>query len=415
MRRLWIPLVLASVLLIKIPPFYLIFPLKSSLLTSHTLARGFILLAFGVGAWWEYKGKVSLGKEAKTLLYLFLGYLAFQSFSVVSASNLTGFLQRYKDVVFPGILLFASLAAQIKRESVVRVFLAAGVVNFVYQMVMFFLPHFFRTWAGEFVYSGHLELVFINLERARIFIETYDEMAIPFIFFLFAREKDKKKRLLLVLLFLAIALPSFLSNFRSRVLILGLAFAASFLFLTGRKMAVKLGLLGAFVVFGAVAVVLSNALFGFSIVDRFALKDTQEDIQTLEGRVENIGISVDMGLARPLTGVGLGNYFDNLPSGKKVSISLFNWVRREAEIASTNPHDIFLQTLSETGIVSLIFMVGLLLYFSYLDIKILLKTKDKLRLAYIIAFWALFSYSIFNPTTTLGYNSLFWLLRGLII
>jgi len=415
MRRLWILLLLTSILLIKIPPFYLIFPLKSSLLTSHTLARGFILLTFGVAAWWQYKGKYNLSRQSKMLLYLFLAYLAFQSFSIVSASNVTGFLQRYKDVVFPGMLLFAFLAVGIKRESVVKIFLAAGIINFAYQMAMFFLPHFFRTWAGEIVYSGHLELVLINLERGRLFIETYDEIAIPFIFVLFAQEKDNKRRLLLTLLFLAIALPSFLSNFRSRVLILGLAFIASFLLLTGRKLAEKLGLLGAFVVFGAIAVVISNTFFGFSIVDRFALKDPQEDVKTLEGRVKNIGVSVDMGLAAPLTGVGLGNYFDNLPTSKKISISLFNWVRREAEIASTNPHNIFLQTLSETGIVSLIFTVGLLLYFAYLDFRTLIGTKDKLRLAYIISFWALFSYSIFNPTTTLGYNSLFWLLRGLII
>lgn len=415
MRRLWIPLLLISLLLIKIPPFYLIFPLKSSLLTTHTLARGLILLVFAAGLWEQLRGRLKLGKSAKVLLCLFLAYLAFQSLSIVAATNITGFLQRYKDVVFPGLLLFGSLVVGLKRESVVKVFLASGVFNFGYQMLMFFLPGFFRTWAGEFVYSGHLELVLINLERARMFIETYDEVAIPFIFVLFVREKDRKNRLLLILLILAIALPSFLSNFRSRVLILGLGFVASFLLLTGRRLGEKLGLLAAFIVFGAVAVVISNTFFGFSVVDRFALRDAREDVETLEGRFENIGVSVDMGLANPLTGVGLGNYFDNLASNKKISRSLFNWVRREAEIASSNPHDIFLQTLSETGILSLIFMVGLLLYFAYLDLRALFVSKDKLRLAYIIAFWALFSYSVFNPTTTLGYNSLFWLLRGLII
>ncbi|HJX59390.1 MAG TPA: O-antigen ligase family protein [Patescibacteria group bacterium] len=414
-RRYSVLFVLVSIFLIKTPPFYLFPPIKSSLLTTHTLSRLFILLAFAGIYWEEIREKAKpLGQNAKLLLWFFVVYLIFQSLSLVGASNVIGFLQRYKDVVFPGLLLFVVVARRIKREKVVLIFLLAASVNFVYQMIMFFLPHIFRSWGNELVYSGHLELVLINLERGRMFIETYDEIAIPFIFFLLAKHNGRWARIGLIAIFLMVALPSFLSNFRSRAGILIIAFLASFLFLTGRKIKEKIVLVCLFLFLAMTAVIVSNTFFGFSVVDRFALRDTREDVETLLYRAENIGTSVDMGISQPLTGIGLGNYFDNLATSKKMSKSLFNWVQREAEIASTNPHDIFLQTLSETGVLSLIFVIMLLGYFAYSDI-IALKSKDYLTKALIIAFWTLFSYSLFNPTTTLGYNSLFWLLRGLII
>ena len=140
-RRYSVLFVLVSIFLIKTPPFYLFPPIKSSLLTTHTLSRLFILLAFAGIYWEEIRGKAKpLGQNAKLLLWFFVVYLIFQSLSLVGASNVIGFLQRYKDVVFPGLLLFVVVARRLKREKVVLIFLLAASVNFVYQMIMFFLP-----------------------------------------------------------------------------------------------------------------------------------------------------------------------------------------------------------------------------------------------------------------------------------
>jgi O-antigen ligase len=120
-----------------------------------------------------------------------------------------------------------------------------------------------------------------------------------------------------------------------------------------------------------------------------------------------------MAQSQPLLGVGLGNYYDNLPPEKKSFLSLSNWQNKESSIASTNPHDIFAQILSELGFVSLLFYLIMISYFAISDIKILLK-QDNFAKAVVISFWSLFLYSLFNPTTTLTYNSLFWVLRALI-
>ena len=411
-----LPLFLFSLLLIKIPPFYLFFPIKSALLTTHMLARLIIAVLFAALAFRQIivKKKIYTSKE-ETLLLIFSIYFVFQSFSVYSAVDIISFLQRYKNILFSGFFLFVALTFRKHREKVFWVFLAAAVFNFFYQMLMFWSPSLFQSLGGVFVYSGHMELVNINLERFRMFIETYDEITIPFIFLLITGVKQRWQKISVIIVFLMIVAPSLLSNFRSRVLMLAVAFLASFVFLQGKKIMPKLSLLASLVAVGFLSVYLLNSLFGFSIVDRFALEDEKEDVNTISLRGRNIDMSTDMGLAYPSLGVGLGNYYDHLPFSQKAKQSIFGWVKKEAEISSTNPHNIFAQTVAETGIFSFIFYFGFIAIFAYEDTQILFKKKrSPIQKAYVISFWALFIYAVFNPTTTLNYNTIFWVLRAMI-
>lgn len=411
-------LFLLSLLLIKIPPFYFSHQIKSTFLTTHTLARLLISLAFLSLVLSQVLNKRALfRRKEKLLLGLFLVYFIFHSVSVLSAINLISFLQRYKDVFFPGLFLFTTLGLDMKRKpkGIITIFLIAAVFNFFYQAIMFLAPGLFQSLGSLLIYKKHFELVSINLSRARLFIETYDEIAIPFLFLLFGRYKKRWQRVLIFTIFLLTVMPSLLSNFRSRVLMLVFALFTSFLFLSGKELVSKLGFLVSFLVLSWFSVVVLNSIFGFSFLDRFALQDKREDVQTIESRVENIETSANIGLAYPLFGVGLGNYYEYLPTSKKTRAFLFNWINRESEIASTNPHNIFAQILTETGLASMLFYAGMLGYFAYGDFRTLFKRKEgQTGKAFIISFWTLFLYSLFNPTTTLTYNTFFWVIRGII-
>ena len=408
-------LFLVSFFLIKIPPFYLFFPIKSALLTTHSLSRAIILSLFAlVFARVLSRKRLNIASANKQLLTFFIIYFFFQSISIIGSTNISAFLQRYKDIVFPGLFLFVILFTQNNRNKIIYTLLAASFFNFFYQMLMFFSPSFFKRLGENFIYFGHLELVNINLERARLFIETYDEIAIPFLFVIMAKQKDKRVKFLIFLLFLLIAIPSLLSNFRSRILMLAFAFLASLILLMGRQLATSLSILFAFTVVGYLTVMLLNIFFGFSFIDRFTLQHEQEDVRTVELRLKNLGTSAEMGLASPFFGVGLGNYYDNLPAQKSITLSLFDWRRKEAQIASTNPHNILAQTFSETGVISFLFYIFLTFLFVSKDFKVLKHGQDDYKKAFIISFWTLYLYSIFNPTTTLTYNSLFWVLRAMI-
>lgn len=403
-------LFLICLFIIKIPPFYILPLVKNALLTTHTLARLIIFIIFLKEVF--FNTKFLLTKE-KVLVLFFLIYFGFTSLSIISATNFSSFLLRYKDIVFPGFFLFLTLRLKNQNNNIVKIFFYSAIVNFAYQMLIFLNPQAFVSFANIFVYSSHLDLVLINLQRARIFIETYDEIIIPFVF-LYLMGTDKiRERIYLYLILVFISLPSFLSNFRSRILMLFFSFIASFFFLTKKSFRQKFLILILIISIGYLSYRVLNYNFKFSFIDRFALTDKREDVNTIRYRWNNIIMSEEMAQSKPLFGVGLGNYYDNLPPEKKNFLSLSNWQNKEAQIASTNPHNIFAQILSELGFLSLLFYLIMISYFAISDIKILLK-QDNFAKAVIISFWSLFIYSLFNPTTTLTYNSLFWILRALI-
>ena len=407
-----LPIFAVSLLLVAIPPFYVFPPIRNALLTTHSLARIIIFILFLVVVLKQvFEKKLLFGKKGKLLLTLFLIYFVFQSLSVFPATDIVSFFERYKDVLFPGLFLFVTLALPKSREKIILVLLISVVINFLYQMVMFWLPNLYQSVGSWLMYERYFELTMINIERARLFIGTYDEMVIPFLFVLAIKLKKPYQKILMLLLFLFAATPSLLSNFRSRILMLAFAFLASYIFLTSKKVLMKLNFIVTFVVIIYFTASLLNTIFGFSFVDRLTFQNEREDFATVEVRLKNLEKIAEVGLAYPVFGLGLGNP----PKGRFRYVSIFAWVNREAEIASRYPHNIFAQILAETGIFSLLFYVGMLGYFVKTDIKAMLKSqKDIYKKAFIISFWTIFLYSLFNPTITLGYNTLFWILRAMI-
>jgi len=400
-----------GIFLIKTPPFYFL-GIKSSFLTTHTLSRLVILCLFivlSVRVWFK---KIVFSRQERTLAFLFLIYFLFQSVSALAVVDLAGFTRSYKDIVFAGLFLFVSLFEKRWVKSLLWIFVVAAAVNFFYQMAILWFPGAFQVFAERFVYAPHLDLVNINIERGRLFVETYDEIAIPFIALLLSGAKKVKTKFFYLAFLVGIIVPSLLSNFRTRILMLGFGLAASFFLILKTSKKGKIVLFGGLLLLGALAHIVSTAIFGFSFISRVALENQEEDVRTIGGRLENIKLSLAMGLSRPFSGVGLGGYSLYIPENKKsiFSISLNPFRQQEAAIASTNPHNIFAQTLSETGVLSLVLFLVILGVFLRGDFQIL-HNGGKEQKAFIISFWTLFIYSLFNPSTTLAYNSLFWILR----
>ncbi len=409
-------LFLLSLFLIKLPSIYIFFPIRSALLTTHSIARIVVLVLFVVIVVKQFLGKKApFTKKGKLLFGIFLVYLAFQSISVFPAISLGSFLYRYKDVVFPGLFLFVALGLPKARKKIIFVFLLTTAISFFYQMFIFWATGLFQSLAKVFIYEPHFELVEINIQRARIFVETYDEIVVPFLFVLAMKYKKPKQRILILLGFLLIASTTLFSNFRTRMLMLAFAFLASFILFLGRKILIRAGFLFSLVVVVYFTAIILNEIFGFSFIDRLTFQNKREDVGTILVRSKNLDKATEIGLAFPFTGAGLGNYEDYLSGRNMNGKSQFSWIDRESEIASTNPHNIFAQVVSETGIISLLFYVGVLGYFAKEDSRIIFgKQKDQYAKAFIISFWTLFIYALFNPTTTLPYNSLFWILRAMI-
>lgn len=414
-------LFLLCLFLIKIPPLYPFFPIKNNILMTYGIAGIIVSIMFlfiMIKVLIEGK-KFDIKNKNTKLLVFFLIYFAFQTFSVANAFSLGDFFHDYKNILIAGIFLFITVFVKENirnyHSKVILVFFAAVVCNFFYQLLIFFTPDLFKAFGEVFIYSSHLNLVLANMQRGRIFIETYDEIIIPFIFIFFIRMKKNNKNLLFAfLLLMMIILPSFLSDFRTRILMLVFSFVASFIFLQRAKLFKVISFFLLLIII-YLAYFILNSTYGYSFIDRLNFQSKAQDVETIDFRIRNILYSYDLGIKNPITGVGLGNYYQNLPT-QKINYLYPNDPNTELTIASQNPHNIFAQIMAETGFLSLFFYIFMLCYFFISDFKNL-RTKKLLNeysKGFIISFWTLFIYSVFNPAIGLTYNMLFWMLRALI-
>ena len=412
---------LLCLFLIRIPPLYPFFLIKNNILMSYGIVGIITAMLFFfilVKVLKRDKTFVIKNNNTKSLLIFFLIYFAFQTVSIVNAFSLGDFVHDYKNIFIAGLFLFVTVFMKEKvrnfHSKIIVIFFAAGIFNFFYQLLIFFTPDLFKTLGGMFIYSGHLNLVLANMQRGRIFIETYDEILTPFIFIFFLKMKKNNRNILFVLLLLMmVILPSFLSDFRTRILMLVFSFIASVVLFQRTKI-FRLSIFIFLLAVIYLAYFILNSTYGYSFIDRLNFQSQTQDVETIDFRLKNILYSYDLGIKNPITGVGLGNYYANLPI-QKINYTDSNNPSAELTIASQNPHNIFAQVLSETGFLSLFFYIFMLCYFLISDFKNLrIKKTNEYSKGFIISFWTLFIYSLFNPVVGLTYNMLFWMLRALI-
>lgn len=397
-----------SIFLIMLPPISLFLPF----LNIHSIAKLIWLFLFASIVWQRYRGQKSKEvKIDKTLMALFLIFFLSQSISIIPAFNISAFLGRYEDFLFSCVFFIVSIFFIDSRQvvkKIILILLTATFINIIFEFLIFFYPSFFLNFGSLFLHQQYLELIAINLGRKRIYLEAYSEAVIPIVAYFLIREKKQKVSLPLVFL---VSLFSFLSNFRTRFLMLVFALTTSFLTLVGKQKRYLFLLITIPLFLGVLYLPLMQTT-GFTVVERLFLEDKREDVLTVTGRLERWKKATEIGLSSPLFGVGLGNYYDYLDLSAKKRFSIFKEVAREFELASSHPHNIFFATFSETGFFGLLSLMALIFYFIRKDIKIL-AGKNYLSKSFALGFWTLFIYAVFNPGVTTVYQSLFWLFRVL--
>jgi O-antigen ligase len=167
----------------------------------------------------------------------------------------------------------------------------------------------------------------------------------------------------------------------------------------------------------AIAIILSSAVYSFNILDRFALKDESEDVGSLAFRINAAEKSIELFKSSPLFGVGLGN-FGNYSEGRiAFEIHLLNEQNRITyqELGAYSPHNVIFSILAEAGAFGITTFLALLAYFFYRDISYISKKKEmSFPMVYIVSFWTMFVFMLFNPSHSIFVVGWFWLLRGAI-
>jgi len=349
------------------------------------------------------------------LAFLFSLFFITQGLSIINVIDISLYLPRFKDLIFIFLFFFCSMYVFQDRKNnkkLVIILFMGLVFDLFSQLVMFFYPKIFIEIANNILHPGDAKLISLNIDRQRVYLGTYDELMIPVIIYFYS---INKRKILLPLLPIIVGI-SFLSQFRTKLLMAAFSFLASLIvFSKGVKKNnfIKTSILPislvAIVLFSAYF--LSSITYGSSIVNRLLFQNKTQDVLTVEQRALKSEEAISIGLSAPLLGVGLGNY--NYYVTKK-QIPVYDISYQQVQKDLLHPHSLIPFIFAETGFFGLMAFLLLVIYFITEDIKIIRYQKNSFVKALVISFWTLFSYSLFNPTTNFSYNVLFWLIRIVI-
>ncbi len=416
LNKIFLYLFLISIFFFKIPNFYIIPFFKSAFVTTQALARIllFLVFCFQLTGHFLRKEQIFFDKNSKITIKFILIFFILQTLSIFVIINPLAFLSRYKDVLISLIGFFTFFFYRKYLREITVVLLLSVIANFLYQSLIVFYQDFFVVYLSPFIYQKHIDLVIAKLQEGKIYTDTYDEIVLPLLFIFPFIEKKSIKSLSFYGFFMIISAFSFLSNIRTRLLMLFISFIGTILVF--KKIAFK----KIFIVTLSVLVMgflINNVMryfVGYSFVDRLIFENEISDVAPVNYRLVQIKNALEMGKSS-LFGVGLGNYYDNLGSADKNNSILVNKTQLPArQGAQEFVHNIFGAILAESGYMSLFVFLLILFLFIRRDIYLIKKGKNYEK-AFIIAFWSLFSYGLFNPILPASYQVLFWGIRGILI
>lgn len=405
-------LFLLAIFLFKLPNFYVV-PIKSAFFTGQAISRVIFLLVFIYKISQNFLYKKALKKRNHLLITLISFFLLLQSLSIISATNIISFIVRYKEIIVGFVCFFDFYFYKRLFKKIISVFLISIIINYLYQFLILFGNNQTISIIGNFIYHKHWQVVSQKLSQSKLQIDVYDEAIVPFLL-IFIKKNRRFYSLAYTILFLLLALFSFLSNIRSRIFMFIFGFFLSLFFIKKIKKEIVLLLFLFVFLVCYISNFIALGVLKYSFLDRVFLLTT-ESKDTIVSRIDQMRLVVDIGTSS-IFGVGLGNYYDNLP----LSIKLEKYLYPKKQVdyigaigAVEFVHNIFGLTIVESGYISLIIFILILISFIKKDL-FLLKKGDDYQKSFIISFWTLFVLSLFNPPIPGSYSILFWGIRGLL-
>lgn len=413
-------LFLLSIFLLRFPPIYIL-GIHSTLFTTESLAIFIVLFEFIFLLFYFIKNNLSFqtGAEEKLVLLFFLT----QSLSAVNAINAMDFSGRYWKVIF-GIILFfliRYLLQVIKSRDVIlrklmQVLLVGAIVEIFFQLILFLSPNFFSHIGSIFIYNNLLSVTSANISAGKLLDDTYLEIITPLLLYYYLYEK--KRRFYYLSILVVLAFISFASNFRYRLLAFIIGAILSFITFAKTKIKMKYIFLALFlIIFGVISVsIISTNIAGYGIINRILIRKDTEDTSSITFRLTMMEESTKMAISHPLFGVGLGNFYDFLPANYKNLLFLTFSDKKSIQSGALigGSHNIFFQTLAESGFLGLGSLLVLLGYYIRKDLKIIRNGKNEISSVFIVMFWTFMTIAQLFPSTNLEFYFLFFLLRGVI-
>jgi len=410
MTQILLTLYITTTTLFLLPSIHLGF------IYTHGLGKLFTVILFALMVAKIYFQKDSL-KVPLILSYLLLFYILTQGLSIINVQDISTYIARFSQIAVAityfivTVYLFQKKAFNLKKIYV-SILIATSTITTGLIMILVLNPDLFIHFFMMITAQGTIDIIRMNIERNRIYFDAYNESLLPILLYLLYKSNNFKYKAILGLLSSAIALLSFLTAFRTRVVMT--IFAIIAFFITTVKDNAKKTLIFIpiclFIFLGFLILLQSTS--ETNVIDRFQLTD-ERDVITIESRFEQASQAIEMAKSFPWTGTGLGNYYhyvDNPSSFNPYVARFIRDIHQDAQL----PHNIFFQHLAETGFLGFLSITLLLLYFVIIDFKIVFKEENELKKIYAVSFWTLVVFGMLNPTLGMTYLILFWGYRALL-
>jgi O-antigen ligase len=396
-----------SLLLTQLPPLYI----QSQALNTHLLAKLILGFVF-ISSICKQRFKLALFKEHKVIIPLYIGYFISQSISIIRAINIEAFIARYEDLFFSSLvflLLFIYLNNQKQMRKIVFILFVSLIVNLSFQALIYFYPNLFIQLGNIFIHPKEMDLIIFNIQRGRIFFDSYNEIILPIIVLCFINNIYRKSQFFLIALFIFTVFFSFASNIRTNFVICILS-VASIVILILRKAKIMTLIVVSIFFLIFLSYKLQSVIIGFSVIERLLLEDRIEDYSVIINRLQRWQKAIDIGFTSPTFGIGLGNFPEYMGELDKKNKSLFPFRDKIYALMNQYPYNIFLSIFAETGFLGITFYTLLILYFVLQDM-VKFREMGSANKIFTVSFWLLFLYSLFNPAYIIKYLTLFWIIR----
>lgn len=403
---------LLSLLLFSIPSFYLLPFLRNAFLTTQGFARILIVCIFifklieGV-----IKEKKLITDENKKIIALIMLFFLVQSLGIFVSLNVFSFLGIYKDAIIGLLFFFICFWYKEKHVKIIYALLIASFINVLFQSLLIVFEESFLNVLHPFIYQRYFDILEADFFRGRTYMSSYDEIVLPFLFLPFWERINYGKPFSYFLL-IGVSFFSILSNFRTRALMTLFSIISSLLIFNKNVKKNLVIYLLMFIGIAYLANFTASKTIGYSIYDRFFSNQELNKDGALITRQNQILDALEMG--SNFLGIGLGNYYDNIETSRKTNTSSLegNVLKKEVNLGI---HNNFATVLAESGYIGLIIFILIMFEFAKRDFSLIRKNQNEYKKAFIISFWTLFIYGLFNPPVPASYQVLFWGIRGLLL
>lgn len=403
--------------LFLLPSFSLI-NIGPIMLYSHHLSL--IFLPFFLLLFFIEKNSIAILILSKSHAVIVLAMVFFisQALSISNAINAFAFLGDFKNIT-TGIIIFFLALGLIKNKHSLSLFHSIIIFTLiVWVIVHLTISH--ETLESAFLFKlfhpKYVDLFHAHLDNKKIFFETHFLSFLPMLYYFFFQANNKAKKVGIFFLIVTLTYLAVISNFRVTFLIFLSTLPSLFFFNISflKKLQNILMLLLLFMAMGSVILMgmsLSKHIMSTNLIDRFSLVD-ESSKTSIETRFELMRSAIEVGSIYPLTGVGLGNFYEYVNHSQVLSQTPSQKMLKESSYR--DPHNIFFKVYAESGLLGIVAIILLLGYFISTDGKYIIKNTNPIMRSYIFVFWSHFLYSLFNPSFALTYLAFFWMIRGII-